>query len=435
MKIRFSLRHAGALAAVVALAVPATITARTLASGDLDTSFDSDGKATADFGTFDDAGHAVAIDGDGKIVVAGFVSTGGNRDFAVMRFTTSGALDSTWDGDGLARTPIGGGQDAALAVGIQSDGKVVAAGYAETRKVAIVRYNTDGSLDTTFGGDGIVTFLHEGQTRAYDLGFQSDGKIIVGGRAIGSNGIKFFAARLDDSDGSLDTSFGLNGKTSFNVGERPTNAFGLAIDGSDRILLAGRGIGLHTGFDFAVARLDANGALDTTFDTDGRVLIDMTGARRNDEASDVVIQSGKIVVGGSSFNRLNRWDFAAARLNDDGSLDTTFGGSGTGKIIFPVGASNATDIATAMALQSTGKIILVGRTKPPGMKFQYSVARLNADGTLDTTFSGDGVTLVQFGVREDRGNGVAVQSDDKIVVVGSAKVSRRSDVGVARLEG
>lgn len=434
MKIRFSLRHAGALAAVVALAVPATIAARTLAAGDLDTTFDSDGKVTADFGTFDDAGQAVAIDPDGKIVVAGFVSTGGNRDFAVMRFTTSGALDTTWDGDGLARTPIGGGQDAALAVGIQSDGKVVAAGYAETRKVAIVRYNTDGSLDTTFDGDGIVTFLHEGQTRAYDLGFQSDGKIIVGGRAIGSNGIKFFAARLN-TDGTLDTSFGLNGKTSFNVGERPSNAFGLAIDGSDRIVLAGRGIGFHTGFDFAVARLDADGALDTTFDTDGRVLIDMTGERRNDEGSDVVIQSGKIVVGGSSFNKLGRWDFAAARLNDDGSLDTTFGGSGTGKIIFPVGASNATDVATAMALQATGKVILVGRTKPPGMKFQYSVARLNANGTLDTSFSGDGVTLVQFGVREDRGNGVAIQSDDKIVVVGAAKVSRKFDVGVARLDG
>ena len=130
------------------------------AAGDLDTSFDSDGKVTTEVGSTFDVARSVAIQSDGKIVAAGYSDNGSNDDFALVRYNTDGSLDASFDGDGKVTTAIGSGTDQAFSVAIQSDGKIVAAGDSyngSNDDFALVRYNTDGSLDTSFDSDGKVT--------------------------------------------------------------------------------------------------------------------------------------------------------------------------------------------------------------------------------------------------------------------------------------
>jgi len=154
------------------------------AEGDLDTSFDSDGKVITAIGGGTDRAFSVAIQSDGKIVVAGRSSNGSNDDFALVRYNTDGTLDTNFNSDGKVTTEVGSGTDRAFSVAIQSDGKIVAAGYSTGSKndFALVRYNTDGSLDTSFDSDGkVITAIGSGTDQARSVAIQSDGKIVVAG--------------------------------------------------------------------------------------------------------------------------------------------------------------------------------------------------------------------------------------------------------------
>jgi len=154
------------------------------ADGDLDTSFDSDGKVTTNFGG-SDAAYAVAVQPDGKIVVGGYPHNGSNYDFGVARYNSNGSLDTTFHSDGIVTTPIGSGNDLGYGIAIQSDGKIVVAGLSHNGSnydFAVVRYNTDGTLDTTFHSDGIVTTpIGSGDDGGCGIAIQSDGKIVVAG--------------------------------------------------------------------------------------------------------------------------------------------------------------------------------------------------------------------------------------------------------------
>ena len=247
------------------------------AAGDLDTSFDSDGKVTTEVGSTDDFARSVAIQSDGKIVAAGFSSNGSDWDFALVRYNTDGSLDTSFDSDGKVTTAIGSGDDHAVSVAIQSDGKIVAAGYSNGSNwdFALVRYNTDGSLDTNFDSDGkVTTAIGGGADYAVSVAIQSDGKIVAAGYSNGSN------------------------------------------------------------FDFALVRYNTDGSLDTSFDSDGKVTTDFGSG--SDYGSSVTIQSdGKIVAAGGSSNGSNR-DFALVRYNTDGSLDTSF--DSDGKVTTAIGS-------------------------------------------------------------------------------------------------
>ena len=155
------------------------------AAGDLDTSFDSDGKVTTAIGSAMTLLRSVAIQSDGKIVAAGYSDNGSNYDFALVRYNTDGSLDTSFDSDGKVTTAIGSGNDSAFSVAIQSDGKIVAAGYSTTvvtDDFALVRYNTDGSLDTSFDSDGkVTTAIGSGDDDAFSVAIQSDGKIVAAG--------------------------------------------------------------------------------------------------------------------------------------------------------------------------------------------------------------------------------------------------------------
>jgi uncharacterized delta-60 repeat protein/uncharacterized repeat protein (TIGR01451 family) len=235
--------------------------ARYKADGSLDTSFDADGKVTTDFDAgSSDLAYAVALQGDGKIVAAGVAVISGTNDFALARYNTDGSLDTSFDGDGLTTTDFGAGLDQASGLAIQTDGKIVAVGRADISGAfdfPLARYNADGSLDTTFDGDGKVTTDFAGDIDlAYGVAIQTDGRIVAAGRAVVSGNRHFALARYN-ADGSPDTIFSGDGKVTTDFAGSFAQAFGLAIQADGKIVAAG-----FAGADFALARYQSEGVGD-----------------------------------------------------------------------------------------------------------------------------------------------------------------------------
>ncbi len=267
-----------------------------LMDGSLDPTFDNDGSLTTDFGTTNDQAFAVAVQPDGKIVVAGRAFIGGTTDFALARYNPDGSLDTSFDTDGKVTTDFLANNDIAQAVALQPDGKIVVAGFARVPgnrdNFALARYNPNGSLDTSFETDGkVIPTFGSSDEEAFAVAVQADGKIVAAG--IDSNA-DFALVRLNQ-DGTLDTSFDTDGKvmTAFGSGGGEARAIALQADG--KIVVAGF-TALNI-IDFALARYNPNGSLDTSFDIDGKVTYN-SGA--TDLPYGVAVQpDGKIVVAGT----------------------------------------------------------------------------------------------------------------------------------------
>ncbi len=285
-------------------------------NGSLDSDFGNDGKAITDVGGIRDQAYSVAIQSDSKIVVAGYSEGGdGGWDFAVVRYDTNGSLDSDFGNDGKVITAVGRSGAIAHSVAIQSDGKIVAAGSGYNgidNDFAVVRYDTNGSLDSDFGSDGIVmtNFGIRGD-EVHSVAIQSDGKIVAAG--VGYNGSDDdFAVVRYNTNGSLDSDFGNDGKVMTPIGSSRDQIYGVAIQNDGKIIVAGRsndGVYNYT-YDFAVVRYNTNGSLDNTFANDGKVITDVGDSFSG--ASGVAIQrDGNIIVAGSIRNSSN--DFIIVR--------------------------------------------------------------------------------------------------------------------------
>jgi len=231
--------------------------------GDLDTTFSSDGKVITAIGSGSDYGQAIAVQSDGKIVVAGYSSNGSNNDFALVRYNSDGSLDTSFDTDGIVTTAVGSTYDVGQAVAVQSDGKIVVAGYSVPTgsyyyKVVVLRYTTTGSLDTGFDDDGIVTTSIGNQASSQDYGhavaIQSDGKIVVAGTGYFGLTHEDFAVVRYSSDGSLDTSFGGDGIVTTAVGTSTAKdeGYAAAIQSDGKIVVVG--YSGSSNYDIAVAR-------------------------------------------------------------------------------------------------------------------------------------------------------------------------------------
>ncbi len=443
--------------------------ARLNAYGSLDTSFDSDGKQTIDFGSpgqyqYDNA-TGVAVDGQGCIVLAGNTSQSGTGyDFAAARLNTDGSLDTSFDGDGKVTTDIGYPSDDFTGYGqpmaLQADGKIVVAGSAYQpgtgQDFFVARYNSDGSLDTSFGSGGKVTidFGSPGQYQpdyATGVAVDGQGRIVLAGSTYNyqsGTSYDFAAARLN-ANGSLDTSFDGDGKQTVDFGSpgdyRDNYAAGVAVDGQGRIVLAGSTDNYQSGtsYDFAAARLNADGSLDTSFDGDGKQTIDFgsPGQYQYDNATGVAVDGqGCIVLAGQTYNYQSGtgWDFAAARLNANGSLDTSFDGDGKQTVDFGSPGDYRDDYAPGVAVDGQGRIVLAGQTYnyQSGTSYDFAAARLNTDGSLDTSFDGDGKVTTDFGSFNDGAAGVVVQPDGKVLAVGwSFQPGTNYDFALARYLG
>jgi uncharacterized delta-60 repeat protein len=392
-----------------ALIASSAIAARAVA-GSLDAGFGSDGMVTTNFTLHRDYGMAVAIQADGKIVVAGRAAGHGGM-FGLARYKAHGHLDPTFGGDGLVTTNFTPKADTARALAIQANGKIVVAGGTGGAhgNFALARYNPSGHLDPTFGQKGrVTTNFTAGADAARALAIQANGKIVVAGAAGGADG-KFALARYN-SNGHLDPTFSLNGKavTNFTVG-LPDGANAVAIQDDGRIVLAGVAGGKDS--QFAVARYRRNGTLDPAFGLNGKVTTNFTVGEA-DGANAVAIQAdGKIVAAGFDSRSNGTRRFALARYNPDGSLDSTFE-SGDGMLDTSL---TGNDVAFAVALQANGKIVASG-----GASGKFGVARYLPDGTRDTSFSHDGEVTTNFSAGTDVARSMSIQSNGKIICAGSA---------------
>jgi uncharacterized delta-60 repeat protein len=397
-------------------------------AGTLDPSFGTGGMVTTFFGgdglNGDDA-RSVVVQKDGKLVVGGSTTNlDDTTDFGLARYNSNGTLDSTFGTGGKVKTTFAN-FDFVGALALQSDGKIVAAGMTVVNfapKFAVARYNTNGTLDTTFGIGGRVITGFGGAAQAFAAGVQSDGKILVAGYAHLTEGWDFAVARYN-SNGTLDATFDTDGKKTIPFGA-PSSAQvnGLAIQPDGKIVLAG-GDNIPTAGDFALARLNSNGTLDTTFGTGGRVVTNVGGI---DEAFSVALRAdGKIVAAG-----MTGTNFALARYNTNGVLDGTFGNGGKVTTDF----AGSSDIALGVAVRSDGKIVAAGRGLVSG-RAVFAVARYNSNGTLDAGFGSGGKTTTSFvGSLVDQAFALAIQADGKTLVVGTTIINLTTQFAVARYQ-
>jgi uncharacterized delta-60 repeat protein len=401
------------------------------APGDLDLSFGNGGKVITPIGSFFDSAQSVAIQSDGKIVAAGSSSNGTNVDFAVVRYNPNGSLDTSFNGTGKVVTPIGSSSYAA-SVAIQADGKIVVAGNSSANAngtdsdFAVVRYNPNGTLDTSFNGTGkVITQVSSSYDFAKSVAIQADGKIVAAGFSRNGANNAFAVVRYN-TDGTLDTSFGGTGKVVTPIGSSHDGANSVAIQADGKIVAAGNSSNNSTDSDFAVVRYNTDGTLDTSFGGTGKVVTPI-GSSSFDSAASVAIQAdGKIVAAGLSNNSTDS-DFAVVRYNPNGTLDTSF--NGTGKVVTPIG-SNSGDFATSVAIQADGKIVAAGDSR--GADYDFAVVRYNPNGTLDTSFNGTGKVVTAVGIRGDRASSVAIQPDGKIVAAGRSSNGSDHDFALVR---
>ncbi|MBI4834696.1 MAG: hypothetical protein HY811_07770 [Planctomycetes bacterium] len=321
------------------------------ATGITDTDFGTAGIVTSVIG---DSCYinGLAIQADGKILGAGFSSVSSNEDFAVARYTTAGILDNAFGTNGAVTNTVGASNDQISRIEIQADGKIVAAGYASSgfSKSALARYTASGALDATFGTNGIITTtLDIGSSVFNDLKIQPDGKIVAGGYA----NFAFALARYTDA-GVLDGTFGTGGVITSLIGAGSSVGLALELQPDGKLLLAGYN---DTSYVTALARYTVTGTLDTTCGINGAITT-AAGANNDERAYDIALQSdGKILLCGYTSNLNNDYFGFILRYDANGALDSSFGTNG---VVTQTIATYKEIGYYGMSLQANGKIVVAG---------------------------------------------------------------------------
>jgi uncharacterized delta-60 repeat protein len=406
-----------------------------LSAGDLDPSFSGDGKQLVDLpGSGTEVANAVAVQPDGKTVLAGKFTGASEIDFVVARLNPNGSLDTTFGGgDGFVTIDFAG-PDEALDVALDSASKIVVVGTSSTgaagsnvRNFAIARLNTNGTLDTTFSSDGKQTVDFGSNDDATSVAIDSASIYVGGYMDLGTTG-DFALAKLT-SAGALDTTYSADGKVNFAFGgNNNSRSFDIAVAPGGKILMAGYDDNLsaagHTQ-NMAVARLGTTGALDTLFSGNGLATVDVSF---DDQATAIAVDlRGRIVVGGFDQPSTGGPDMLALRLLSDGSLDTSFNTDGK----FSLNLGND-DRVQDVALEPDGTIVLGGYTLGGG--FQGALVELDPfQGNLSASFGdgGDGIQLVDFG-GIDQAFGVALGPDFRPVLAGTDGFGH---IAIARFSG
>ena len=391
--------------------------------GDLDRSFGGAGTVTTQISGPLGGGsaNAVAIQPDGKIVVAGYAyvqhgtspvtSTG--PGFTVARYNTDGLLDASFGTGGTVTTTISSNVysfDIANAVGIQGNGNIVAAGtstYTDINarlnfySVSVARFSNGGSLDRLFTGSGVPAL-----DLAWAVAVQTDGKIVVAGQTS-----EDILLRRYDTDGSLDTTFGSGGNVYTSIGD-VAGARALVIEPNGKIVVAGSVyVESANRDDWALARYNTDGSLDSSFGSGGKVTTTLAPTRYNGANALVLQPDGKLVAAGY----VQSTNYALVRYNSDGSLDTTFGSGG--KVATTISGTYANSGAFALVLQSDGKLIATGALQGKSSR-DFGVLRFDPDGSLDSTFGSGGMVSTDFSGADDVANAAAREQDGKLVVAG-----------------
>lgn len=387
--------------------------------GPLDPSFGGDGIVTTTVGSIAEA-NGVVVQPDGKIVVAGQAQS----SFLVARYNSDGGLDLGFGTGGVVTTPIGSGYAQVNGIVLQSDGKIVAAGYATNGgdwDFAVARYDEYGNLDSGFGTGGVVTTsIGSSNDEAYAVALQADGRIVVAGYS-NSGGDYDFTVMRYGSDGALDGGFGTGGVVTTHIGTDSDYGRGLTIQPNGRILVVGWS---YQGSDrmLSLVRYTGAGVLDNGFGTSGVVT---TSIGPDTKGYAVALQSGgRIVVAGQSQSPGGDDDFALLRYDSGGSLDTTFGNNGLVTTSF--GTSD--DRIQAVVVRPDDRIVAAGSN----VGDRVAVAYYNANGTPVNGFGVGGKANVDVGSRGDAGDGMDLQADGRIVIAGDNGLESGTALAVVR---
>lgn len=404
--------------------------ARLTTSGELDATFDDDGKQTISFGDLDDLGTCVALDSAGRIMLGGYAQFGPQFDFAVARLTTTGALDMTFSSDGKTTFVVGPSNDYAFGIAVTSLDQIVVAGAANgvsNADIAVARLTSAGQLDASFDGDGKVTVAFGiADDRATGVVIDSLNRIVLAGYGFDGSRQHCAIVRLTVS-GGLDSTFDGDGKQTVAFGAYDDLAYGTATDASGRITIVGELFNGINSTDMGIARLTDNGGLDGSFDSDGKQTLGLNSRSDADGRALAVDSLGRIFMAGYARNGDN-YDFAVARFTPAGFPDAAFGNAGVVKI--PIGASN--DQAFAVAVDSFDRIVVGGEWVTASGGTDLAVVRLTQSGALDASFDGDGRQTFTFGATFESLYGLAVDSQDRIIAAGAA-ANTTTDIAVARL--
>lgn len=401
--------------------------------GTLDSSFGTSGKVVTNlFGN--QQLNDLAIQTDGKIVSVGRSLTGNDYNFAVYRHLANGTVDTSFGTNGGVNVDLKGigGYDTANAVLIQPDGKIIVAGAAGLETIegdshfGFIRLNANGTLDTTFGTNGKTSFA-VGSNNIVPLNtvkaikLQSDGKIVAVGSAYNtSSDFDFGVVRLN-ADGSLDSDFSNDGKFTIDFGSSNENATHLKIsESSGKILIAGEAFYN----DLGLTLINDDGSLDTTFGINGKRIVDLDSGFSFSYSGVAFQPDGKVLISGKYAD-----DFCVYRITDNGSLDVSFGING--KVTTDLDNGSIDNPSKSILIQPNGGIIVIGNSIT-GSTDYFSLVRYTSLGQLDTTFSNDGIVLTSFGSGYTRSTSASFQPDGKLVVVGFTEITQIVSLALAR---
>ncbi len=322
-----------------------------------------------------------------------------------------GTLDISFGKEGIVTGESYTGY--ARATALQKDGKIVVAGiggYNDIGGSLVARYNADGSIDQTFGYNGLVVTAFYGQVDGfYCVAIQEDGKILAGGRlgaTVDAGVVRYLP------DGTIDSSFGENGIALTDLGEHE-NVTGMALQSDGKILLTGLVFKEYSSNKYFLMRYNSDGILDEGFGDKGIIVNKLD---EDIEINSIVMQpNGKIIIAGIYSIFVNE-RFLLIRYMPDGTLDPSFSKTGIAKISYPPSPVNMA--INSVALQEDGKIIIAGETGPTGYTEFLTVARIDADGSLDKSFGNEGAAVTKLGNDVLIAYAVMVQPDGKIVAVG-----------------
>jgi uncharacterized delta-60 repeat protein len=360
--------------------------------------------------------NGIAIQQDGKCVLVGHTNYAGEyKDMVLVRYDADGSLDLSFGNNGIVIVGVSGISEYGNAIQIQSDGKIVVAGhnyslYGPTDE-RVWRFNEDGTPDVTFGNAGSVTTdIGNMDNIAEACVIQPDGKIITGGYA----GDRFVVVRYN-SNGTLDYSFGTNGFAILGMEYYMSFVKAIDLQNDGKIVVAGMSFEGNCPI-FTIARFTENGELDVSFGGVGVVKIDVGGG--NDYSTKLkILKNGKILVGGHTWianEPFLKYDVAIVQLDEDGNLDNSFGNNG----IVKTNIIDGENYCKGFTIQPDGKIVVAGEYVDYRTYNIFAVRYLE-DGTVDDSFGNNGIAIFDIYGQDDQASGVVLQQDGKIVISGS----------------
>lgn len=390
--------------------------------GTLDQSFGNGGNVITDFADTTNEPYAIAIQSDGKFIVGGYSINNFHLDIALVRYNSEGSTDNTFGNSGKITTDIMNNDNWATSILILQDQKILVSGVANNGNnidIVLVKYKPNGSIDSTFGTNGItVTDIDGKNDYSGPIKLLNDNKFLMAGTTI-VNGKPQLVLIKYDLNGLIDNSFGANGKVFSQLGDE--DHINCLLVQNEKIIVGGYTLNGSNSFDFVLARYNSNGEPDNLFGTNGKTFTDFSNGSLDYGSGGMIQSDGKIVLIGTTTKDFNA-DFGLVRYDLNGNIDNSFGTNG--KVTTAFGYGN--DFCSKGIIQPDGKIILVGGIANP-VNMDFGIAKYKLNGSLDSSFGVNGRIISSFGEFSDIARTVDIQPDAKILVVGSTNDYSSSD--------